>query len=82
MTATDAINKAKEHLSVFRPVLEGLRVEAVGSVADTETWAVTLSFIDDDASLPSALLAKRNRVYKKIEMDHAGDLIGIESVSK
>ncbi|MBT3244980.1 MAG: hypothetical protein HN352_17680 [Bacteroidetes bacterium] len=79
MNAIEAIHKAKEHLAVFRPILEGLRVEAATNKGKNKNWLVTLSFFDDDASLPSALMARRNRVHKRIEMNKDGELIGIEA---
>ena len=82
MNATDAIKKAKEHLALFIPEADSLRIEAVNSIEETEHWFVKISFFDDDAALPSALLAARNRVYKTIEMDKKGGLISITMMGK
>ena len=82
MNATQAIERAKEHLAMFAPDAESLRIEAVQPNKETENWKVTLSFFDDDTSLPSALLAKRNRVYKIIEIDKNGELINIEMLNR
>lgn len=82
MNATEAINKAKEHLNMFRQILEGLRVEGVNKNETTNHWVVTLSFFDDDSVVASALLSQRNRVYKKIELSESGDLLKIESTTK
>ena len=82
MNATTAINKAKEHLEIFRPALEGLRVEAVSKNEEKDHWTVVLSFFDDDSAVASAILSQRNRVYKKIELDENGELLGIEAGSK
>ena len=82
MNATDAISKAKEHLALFLPEADSLRVEAVNSDEESGHWIVKISFFDDDAALPSALLASRNRVYKAIEMDKKGGLISISMMGK
>lgn len=82
MNATEAISKAKEHLALFIPDADSLRVEAVNSDAETGHWTVKISFFDDAAALPSALLASRNRVYKSIEMDKKGGLISISMMGK
>ena len=82
MNASDAIVKAKEHLALFIPDADSLRIEAVNSDEETGHWFVKISFFDDDAALPSALLAARNRVYKSIEMDKKGGLISISMMGK
>lgn len=82
MNATQAILKAKEHLSVFLPDTESLRIEAVNADDQTGHWIVKISFFDDDAGLPSAKLASRNRVFKSVEMDKKGDLISISMMLK
>ena len=82
MNATDAITKAKDHLALFMPDTDSLRVEAVNSIEENGHWIVKISFFDDDAALPSALLATRNRVYKAIEMDKKGALISISMIGK
>lgn len=82
MNATEAIIKAREHLDLFIPDAESLRVEAVSADDETGHWFVKISFFDDDAALPSALLAARNRVYKSIEMDKKGGLISISMMGK
>lgn len=82
MNATQAINHAKEHLNMFRPLLEGLRVEGVDKEEESGHWTVVLSFFDDDSSVASALLSQRNRVYKKVKMNENGELLGMESSSK
>lgn len=82
MNATEAITVAKEHLALFMPDTESLRVEGVNSVKETGHWIVKISFFDDDAAVPSALLAARNREYKAIEIDKKGSLISITMMSK
>jgi len=82
MNATEAILKAKEHLELFIPDADSLRIEAVNRDDETGYWFVKISFFDDDAALPSALLAARNRVYKSIEMDKKGGLISISMMGK
>jgi len=82
MNATDAITKAQEHLALFIPDAESLRIEAVNTDDKSGHWIVKISFFDDDAALPSALLASRNRVYKSIEMDKKGGLISISMMGK
>lgn len=82
MNATEAILKAKEHLAVFLPDTESLRIEGVNSNDETGHWIVKISFFDDDAALPSAKLASRNRVFKSIEMDKKGGLISISMMGK
>lgn len=82
MNATDAIIKAKEHFELFIPEAESLRIEAVNVDDESGHWIVKISFFDDDAALPSALLAARNRVYKSIEMDKKGLLISISMMGK
>ena len=82
MNASYAITKAKEHLALFIPDAEALRIEAVNSDEEKGHWFVKISFFDDDAALPSALLAARNRVYKSIEMDKKGGLISISMMGK
>ena len=78
MKATDAINKAKEHLSMFRPQTEGLRVETASLNEQNNLWIVVFSFYDDAAGLASAMLSQRNRVFKRITIDLEGDLMGID----
>ena len=82
MNATEAITIAKEHLALLMPNTESLRIEAVNSIKETGYWVVKVSFFDDDAAVPSALLASRNREYKAIEMDKKGGLISISMISK
>lgn len=82
MNATEAINAAKDHLALLLPNTEALRIEAVNSVKETGHWIVKISFYDDAAAVPSALLASRNREYKAIEMDKKGGLISISMISK
>ena len=82
MNATEAITKAKEYLEMFLPGAESLRIEGVNSVDESGHWIVKISFFDDDAALPSALLAARNRVYKSIEMDKKGGLVSISMINK
>ena len=82
MNATEAITKAKEHLDMFLPNAESLRIEGVNSIDENDHWIVKVSFFDDDAALPSARLAARNRVYKSIEMDKKGVLISISMMCK
>ncbi len=82
MNASEAVKRAKEHLSDFMSAVDAVRVEGVESIEEIKHWMVTLSFFDDDASLPSALLAQRNRVFKQIEINESGELIGIKSVAK
>jgi len=82
MKATEAITQAKEHLNIFRPLMEGLRVEAVNAVENTNNWVVVLSFYDDDSAVPSAILASRGRVYKKVEMNSGGELVSISNTTK
>jgi len=82
MTATDAINKAKEHLASFLTGAESIRIEGVNNDETSGHWFVKISFFDDDNALPSALLAARNRVYKAIEMDKKGDLVSISMMNK
>jgi len=82
MNATEAITKAKEHLALFLPDAESIRIEGVNSVNDTGNWIVKISFFDDDSGVPSALLAARNRVYKKLELDKKGGLLSISMISK
>ena len=82
MNATEAIIKAKEHLDLFLPGAESLRIEGVNTIRDSGQWIVKISFFDDDAAVPSALLATRNRVYKSIEMDKKGNLLSISMIGK
>ena len=82
MDATQAIIKAKEHLALFLPDTEALRIEGVNSIDETGHWLVKISYFDDDAGLPSAKLASRNRVYKAIEMDKKGEMISISMMGK
>jgi hypothetical protein len=82
MNATEAIKVAKEHLALVMPDTESLRIEAVNSIKKTGHWVVKISFFDDDAAVPSALLASRNREYKAIEMDKKGGLISILMISR
>lgn len=82
MNATEAIIKAKEHLALFLPDAESIRIEGVNSVNETGNWIVNISFFDDDSAVPSALLAARNRVYKKMELDKKGGLLSISRISK
>lgn len=82
MNATEAIIKAKEHLALFLPDAESIRIEGVNSVNEIGNWIVNISFFDDDSAVPSALLAARNRVYKKMELDKKGGLLSISMISK
>jgi hypothetical protein len=82
MNATEAITRAKEHLSLFIPDVDGLRIEAVNSEDESGHWIVKISFYDDSSALPSAKLASKSRVYKSIEMDKKGGLISISMMGK
>lgn len=81
MNATEAIIKAKEHLALFLPSIESLRIEGVNSKKNGN-WLIQISFFDDDAAVPSALLATRNRVYKSIDLDKKGELVSITMITK
>ncbi len=82
MNASEAIVKAKEYLDLFIPDVEALRIEAVSADEESGHWLVKISFFDDGAALPSALLAARNRVYKSVEMDKKGGLVAISMMGK
>lgn len=81
MNATESIIKAKEHLALFLPNIESLRIEGVNSKKNGN-WLIQISFFDDDAAVPSALLATRNRVYKSIDLDKKGELVSITMITK
>lgn len=82
MNAKDAISRAKEHLGLFIPSVDGVRVEGVKMTGNSDHWEVIFSYFDDDSSVASALLTRRIRVHKRLEVDANGELISISPTSR
>lgn len=73
-----AIDIAKEHLTVFFPEAENVQLEEVELTNDKTHWLITLSYEGVTTSVASSLLVGKSLIYKQFKLDaESGDVISM-----
>jgi len=74
-----AIDIAKEHLTVFFPEAENVQLEEVELTTDKTHWLITLSYEGVTTSVASSLLVGKSLIYKQFKLDaESGDVISMK----
>jgi len=74
-----AIDIAKEHLTIFFPEAENVQLEEVELTTDKTHWLITLSYEGVTTSVASSLLVGKSLIYKQFRLDaESGDVISMK----